>query len=124
VKTQVDSCPSDGAGNDVKKNSVTREPCCQKGCHHEYTKAVSTWKTGVQNFSLTFRKLSDRFQKYQRSSAVDEKFDAVSDCGLNGIKEKEMEEDLLLLRQKPGHYNKNPDCIMAPQIGDPGDKPI
>jgi hypothetical protein len=85
---------------------------------------MSTGKTGVRNFSLTFGKLSDRFQKYQWPLAVDEKFNAVGDCGLNGIKEKEMEEDLFLLRQKPSQYNKNPNGIMASQIRDPGDKPV
>jgi hypothetical protein len=101
MKAQVDSCPPDESGSNVKKNSVTREPCGQKGSHHKGIERMGAWKTGVQDFSLTFGKLSDHFQKDQRSLAVDDKFHAISDCRLDGIKEKEMIEDLFSLRQKP-----------------------
>jgi hypothetical protein len=43
---------------------------------------------------------------------------------LNGIENKEMEENLFSLRQKPGQYNENPNGIVTSEIGDPGHKPV
>ena len=91
MKAQVDSCPSDQSRDDEEDQSIFWEPCRQKSRHHKRTKGMGAGKTGVKNFSLTFRKLNDRLQKYQWPLTVDEKFDAVGDRGLNGIKEKETE---------------------------------
>ena len=101
VEAQIDSCPSDKCGNDVKNSSVTGEPGGQKGCHHEGTEGMSAGKARVKNFSLTLGKLSDCFQKYQWPLTVDEKFNAVGDCGLNGIEKKEIEKNFFSPRQKP-----------------------
>jgi hypothetical protein len=102
MKAQIDPGPSDKCGNDVKNNSVTGKPRGQKGCHHECTEGVSTGEARVKNFSLTFGKLSDRFQKYQWPFTIDEEFNAVDDCRLDGVEKKEIEENFFSLRQNPG----------------------
>jgi hypothetical protein len=102
MKAQIDSSPSDQSRDDEEDPSVFWEPCGQKGRHHKCTGGVSTGKARVENFSLTFGKLSDRFQKYQWPLTIDEKFNAVDHCGLNGIEKKEIEKNFFSLRQKPG----------------------
>ena len=92
VEAQIDSGPSDQSCDDEEDPSIFWKPCGQKGRHHKCTEGVSTGKARVKNFSLAFGKLSDHFQKHQWSLTVDEKFNAVNDCELNGIKEKEMEK--------------------------------
>ena len=102
MKAQIDSGPCDQPRDDEEDQSIFWKPCGQKGGYHKCTEGVSTGKARVKNFSLTLGKLSDRFQKYQWPLTIDEKFNAVDDCGLNSIEKKEIEENLFSLRQKPG----------------------
>ena len=102
MKAQIDSGPSDQSRDDEEDPSIFWEPCGQKGGYHKCTEGMSAGKARVENFSLPFGKLSDRFQKYQWPLTIDEKFNAVDDCGLNSIERKEIQKNLFSLRQKPG----------------------
>ena len=74
----------------------------------------------VENFSGTFGKLRGHFQKQEWSLTVGQKFEAINDCGLDGIKKNQTTEDFSLLRYDPAEYNEEDQCKVASEVGDPG----
>ena len=54
MKTKIDSGPPDEPGNDIEKDSISGEPGREKGRHHKGVKGMTTWKTGVEDFSRAF----------------------------------------------------------------------
>jgi len=120
MNAQVDSGPTEECGDDEENDSITREPIREEGRHHKRKSSMGAGKTWVENLSRTSGKFRGHLQKQKRSLALNQKFEAIDDCGLDGIKKNKMTENSSLFGQNPAKKDEKDDCKMASQIRQPG----
>ena len=78
----------------------------------------------IENFARTFGKLRGHVQEQEWPLTVDQEFEAVNDCGLDGIKKNKVPENFSPFRYNPAENNEKDQCKMASEIGDPGQNKV
>jgi hypothetical protein len=76
-------------------------------------------KTGIQNFTWPLGELRGHIQKQKWSLTLSEKFEAIDDRGLDGIKKNKIAENFSLFGYNPAKNNEKNDPKMTPKIGEP-----
>src|SRR5512136_542057 len=96
MNAQVDSGPSDEGSDEEEKDSIPGEPMREESCHHERQSSMGAGETRVENLFRAFGELGSHFQKQERSLALNQKFETIDDCGLDGVKKNEMTKNFSL----------------------------
>ncbi len=117
---EVDSRPTDKPCSDKEYDSIPGKPESKKGHHHERKISMGAWKTGIQNFTRAFGEFRTHLQKQERPRALDEEFETVDDCRLNGIKKNKITEDFSAPGYDGAEKNKENEREMASEVGEPG----
>ena len=76
-------------------------------------------KARVENLFRTSGKFRGHLQNQEWSLALNQEFEAIDDCGLDGIKKNKMAENFSLFGENPAKKDEKDDRKMAPQIGQP-----
>jgi len=80
---------------------------------------MSAREAGIQNFTRPLGELRGHLQKQKRSLALNEKFEAIDERGLDGIKKNKTTENFSLFGYHPAKNNEEDECEMASKVGEP-----
>jgi len=81
---------------------------------------MSAGKARVENFFRPLGELGGHLQKQKRSLSLNQKFEAIDDCRLDGVKKNQTTQNFSLLGQNPAQKDEKDNCKMASQVGQPG----
>jgi hypothetical protein len=81
---------------------------------------MSAREAGIQNLTRTLGELRGHLQKQKWPLTLNEKFEAIDECRLDGIKKNKATENFSLFGYHPAKNHEEDDCEMASKVGEPG----